>query len=238
MLEMTFNIVDEDRVGSLWHAYDTLVDMAKNVGFITTKVVNDKLKPDLVSGDLLISDKNWWSYKEFKEDVMSLDGPSPSIYPGSLILRFPQYHTGPYPTTGIVDGGKRMSFGEGLAEREPADGKGRYDLITPFGIRRLAIWYELGAKKYADRNWEKGMPFSRYIDAAKRHLDKYIMGMTDEDHLAAAAWNILSIMHHEELGQMEFDDMPHYMSDESQKERLKKQLNALYGMKEEEKDHE
>ena len=62
--------------------------------------------------------------------------------------------------------------------------------------------------------------------------------MTDEDHLAAAAWNILSIMHHEELGQMEFDDMPHYMSDESQKERLKKQLNALYGMKEEEKDHE
>lgn len=138
----------------------------------------------------------------------------------------------------IVDSGKRMSFGEGLAEREPTDGKGRYDLITPFGIRRLAIWYELGAKKYADRNWEKGMPFSRYIDAAKRHLDKYIMGMTDEDHLAAAAWNILSIMHHEELGQMEFDDMPHYMSDEYQKERLKKQLNALYGMKEEEKNHE
>lgn len=111
----------------------------------------------------------------------------------------------------IVDGGKRMSYGEGLAEREPADGKGRYDLITPFGIRRLAIWCELGAKKYADRNWEKGMPFSRYIDAAKRHLDKYIMGMTDEDHLAAAAWNILSIMHHEELGQLEFDDMPHYL---------------------------
>ena len=120
MFEMTFNIVDEDRVGSLWHAYDTLVDMAKNVGFITTKVVNDKLKPDLVSGDLLISDKNWWSYKEFKEDVMILDSSSPVICPGSLILRFPQYHTGPYPTTGIVDGGKRMSFGEGLAEREPA----------------------------------------------------------------------------------------------------------------------
>lgn len=111
----------------------------------------------------------------------------------------------------IVDSGKRMSFGEDLAEREPADGKGRYDLITPFGIRRLAIWCELGAKKYADRNWEKGMPFSRYIDAAKRHLDKYIMGMTDEDHLAAAAWNILAIMHHEELGQTELDDMPHYM---------------------------
>ncbi len=60
------------------------------------------------------------------------------------------------------------------------------------------------------RNWEKGIPFSRYIDSAKRHLDKYIMGMTDEDHLAAAAWNIFAIMHHQELGQTELDDMPHY----------------------------
>ena len=47
-------------------------------------------------------------------------------------------------------------------------------------------------------------------ETAKRHLDKYIMGMTDEDHLAAAAWNIFAIMHHQELGQTELDDMPHY----------------------------
>lgn len=117
MLEMSFK-VDDDRTESLRQAYDTLVEMAKNVGFITTKVVNDELKPDLVSRDLLISDKNWWSYKEFKEGVVQLDSTDPVICPGSLILRFPQYHTGPYPTTGIVDGGKRMSFGEGLAERE------------------------------------------------------------------------------------------------------------------------
>lgn len=114
--------------------------------------------------------------------------------------------------TAIVDGGKRMSYGEGLADREPTEGKGRYDLISPFSIRRLAIWFELGSKKYADRNWEKGMPFSRFVDSAKRHMDKYIMGMTDEDHLAAAAWNIMAIMHFEELGQTELDDMPHYLS--------------------------
>ena len=60
------------------------------------------------------------------------------------------------------------------------------------------------------RNWEKGMPFSRYVDSAKRHLDKFVMGMTDEDHLAAAAWNLFAIMHHQELGQTELDDMPHY----------------------------
>ena len=54
------------------------------------------------------------------------------------------------------------------------------------------------------------MPFSRYVDSAKRHLDKFIMGMTDEDHLAAAVWNLCAIMHHQELGQLELDDMPHY----------------------------
>lgn len=63
-----------------------------------------------------------------------------------------------------------------------------------------------------DRNWEKGMPFSRYVDSAKRHLDQFVMGMTDEDHLAAACWNLIAIMHHQELGQMELDDMPHYLT--------------------------
>ena len=38
------------------------------------------------------------------------------------------------------------------------------------------------------------------------------MGMTDEDHLAAAAWNILCIIHHEEMGQTDLDDMPHYLN--------------------------
>ena len=111
---------------------------------------------------------------------------------------------------GIDDGGERIRYGENGAFREPADGKGRFDLVSPFALQRLARWYELGAKKYEDRNWEKGIPFSRYMDSAMRHLTKYMMGMTDEDHLAAAAWNITCIMHHEELGQMELDDLPHY----------------------------
>lgn len=43
-------------------------------------------------------------------------------------------------------------------------------MVSPFAMRRLAQHYENGAQKYADRNWEKGMPFSRYVDSAKRHL--------------------------------------------------------------------
>ena len=38
--------------------------------------------------------------------------------------------------------------------------------------------------------------------------------MDDEDHLAAAAWNIFAIMHYQELGMWELDDMPHYIKGE------------------------
>lgn len=112
----------------------------------------------------------------------------------------------------ITDKGERITYGENMAIREPTSGKGRFDLITPFGIDRLAKWYELGSRKYTDRNWELGMPFSRYTDSASRHLNKFIMGMEDEDHLAAAVWNLMAIIHHEELGELHLDDMPHYLS--------------------------
>lgn len=118
----------------------------------------------------------------------------------------------------IDDSGARMSYGDDKAIREPSTGKGRFDLITPFGLTRLAKWYELGSKKYSDRNWEKGMPFSRYVDSAFRHLIKFMMGMEDEDHLAAAVWNLLCIIHHQELGQTELDDLPHYLSNNKEKE--------------------
>lgn len=126
----------------------------------------------------------------------------------------------------IDDGGERVGFGEGRAVREPSEGKGRFDLVSPYANRRLARWYELGAGKYSDRNWEKGgIPFSRYLDSAFRHLNKYLMGMTDEDHLAAAAWNIFSIMHFEELGDMQWDDLPHYESGDSSDDKELKKMN-------------
>lgn len=111
---------------------------------------------------------------------------------------------------GIDDGGERMVFESG-ALREPATGKGRFDLVSPFGLRRIAMWYELGALKYAERNWEKGIPMSRCVDSAMRHLNKFLMGMTDEDHLAAAAWNVIAIMHYEETGRTDLDDLPHFI---------------------------
>jgi len=45
---------------------------------------------------------------------------------------------------GMKDSGERIVFGEDKAMREPATGKGRYDLISPFAIKRLALVLEKG----------------------------------------------------------------------------------------------
>jgi len=97
----------------------------------------------------------------------------------------------------LPDSGKRENFKTG-AVRDIQEGKGRFDLISPAALTRLAIHYENGSRKYDDRNWEKGIPASRCFSSAVRHLFKWIAGLNDEDHLAAAAWNIFAIMHFEE----------------------------------------
>lgn len=104
------------------------------------------------------------------------------------------------------DGGTRLDCGTG-ALREDEAGKGRFDLIPFEPMMRLARWYELGAKKYGDRNWEHGLPVSRCVSAALRHLFKYLAGMRDEDHLAAVAWNVFAIMHFEAV-MPEMQDLP------------------------------
>lgn len=109
----------------------------------------------------------------------------------------------------VNDSGKREEFPSGMV-RDTREGKGRYDLITPFGLRRLAQVYERGAVKYNERNWEKGAPFGRFIDSALRHIEQYIMGANDEDHLAHATWNLMAIMHFEELGRTDLDDRPEW----------------------------
>lgn len=171
-----------------------------------------------------------WNPEEIKKKIIVEDIES-ILYPYIFFIEHPHKlnHNGvtyQKKLEGIDDGGERMQYGENGAFREPATGKGRYDLITPFALERIAKWYELGALKYADRNWEKGIPFSRFVDSAMRHMNKYLMGMTDEDHLSAAAWNIMSIIHFEELGRADLDDLPHYMVDDSLDREKKDKRNG------------
>ena len=95
---------------------------------------------------------------------------------------------------GLDDSGKRINYGEGKAEREPTVGKGDMYSFPPAAMLRLSKHYELGSMKYSQRNYMKGIPVSRFMDSALRHLYKYLDGMDDEDHLAAAAFNILGAM--------------------------------------------
>ncbi len=110
----------------------------------------------------------------------------------------------------IQDGGARINYDHG-AMREPSTGKGAYELISPFAWERIAIWYELGARKYADRNWEKGIPFGRLIQSAIRHMIRWMKGDRSEDHLAAVCWNVMAMIHFEETGQAtEWNNYPAY----------------------------
>jgi len=91
----------------------------------------------------------------------------------------------------LQDSGSRRDWNTG-AIREVVSGKGRYDLLPPAAIFALARVFEEGAKKYSERNWEKGMPLSVYIDSGLRHIFKHLEGQRDEKHMAQAAWNIIA----------------------------------------------
>ena len=58
-------------------------------------------------------------------------------------------------------------------------------------ILEVSKHFEEGAKKYSERNWEKGIPIHCYIDSAVRHYLKFLRGDTDERHDRAFCWNIL-----------------------------------------------
>ena len=110
--------------------------------------------------------------------------------------------------------GTKQEYSSG-ATRDNSISKGKYVLISPMALKRLAGVYERGAANHGDRNWEKGFPISRALDSAIRHIFQYIEGLRDEDHLAQAAWNIFAAIHFEEMierGKLpgDLNDLPNY----------------------------
>ena len=111
-----------------------------------------------------------------------------------------------YENTVIPEKKEEMPTG---AHRADATGKGKYVLISPVAMRRLAGVYERGAAAYGSNNWKKGMPMSRVLDSAIRHLYQYLGGDRSEDHLAQAAWNVFAAIHFEEK-RPELNDLEDY----------------------------
>lgn len=117
----------------------------------------------------------------------------------------------------IKDSGHRQEFSTGSV-RDSEEGKGWYAHLSPISLERLAKHMEAGGIKYASRNWEKGQPLARFLESAVRHLYKYLEGHRDEDHLAAAMWNVHGLIHTEEMvrrGRLpaELDNLPNYLEE-------------------------
>ena len=87
-------------------------------------------------------------------------------------------------------------------------GKLRLDLLPPEWEEALAQVMTHGVKKYAERNWELGMDWSKVYGPLRRHVLAWLKGEElDREsglpHMAHVAWNALALMVYEQrrLGQ-------------------------------------
>lgn len=74
----------------------------------------------------------------------------------------------------------------------------RFDLIPAGPLWEMATHYGVGAKKYADRNWEKGYAWSKSFAAAMRHAWQFWFGEdydpeTKTKHVICAAWHFFAL---------------------------------------------
>jgi hypothetical protein len=91
-------------------------------------------------------------------------------------------------------------------------GKQRYDMLPFDAIEELVKVYTFGVDKYGERNWEKGIVFSRLIAAVFRHIMDWLLRETYDretglHHLAHAAWGCLAIVHFQKIGKKNLDDI-------------------------------
>jgi|GEM_PF-1419395 len=89
-------------------------------------------------------------------------------------------------------------------------GKLRYDLIPADCLEELAKIYTMGAQKYDDHNWRKGMKWSRPFAALMRHAWSWFKGEDIDPesglpHLAHAAWNCFTLLNYSR-SHPEYDD--------------------------------
>lgn len=93
----------------------------------------------------------------------------------------------------------------------------RFDLIPAKPMWKVAEVYGLGSRKYADRNWENGYPWSLSYGALQRHLNQFWQGESiDPDgqhHLASVVFHALALMEYENT-HPGHDDRPKRVTDD------------------------
>jgi len=109
-------------------------------------------------------------------------------------------------------------------------GKLRVDLVAPEQILALAAVYTYGCRKYAERNWEKGMAWGRVFAAAMRHLWAWWGGKKHDPesklpHLWHAFWGVGVLLVYECRGFTHFDDRSAGVDVDGLLERINAALN-------------
>lgn len=131
----------------------------------------------------------------------------------------------------IKDSGEHKEEGTGTgAVRSSGEGRGRPSLLPFDALMEVSVHFEEGAAKYDDRNWEKGLKLSRYLDSMLRHVTDITMGDTSESHERAIAWNALCFLatwKRIQNGTLPagLDDLPHHVA--SRASRKKHDLHKI-----------
>src|SRR6187431_514990 len=95
-------------------------------------------------------------------------------------------------------GPKEVRVKDPISGGEKGMKEARFSLIPSKWLWELATHYGKGARKYEDRNWEKGYKWSLSFDASQRHLNQFLLGErydaeTGSHHLIAAAWHLIAL---------------------------------------------
>jgi hypothetical protein len=143
--------------------------------------------------------------------IGQMDG---GYYPDQFRLFFPKLVTG-----GPTMPGRTVTFGPpntdvGGLNRD--SGKLRMDLVPPSAMKAVAevLGKATESGKYPERNWEKGIKYSRIYANIQRHLLDWFDG-SDKDYesglnpLKHALCRVAMLIEYIERDMKEFDDRPH-----------------------------
>lgn len=102
--------------------------------------------------------------------------------------------------------------------------KNRLELLAPEFLMGIGRVLTFGAKKYEDRNWEKGIRYGRVFGALLRHLWTWWSGEsidseTEQSHLYHAGCCLMFLSTYEARGMTDFDDRPPTPTTPSQSSR-------------------
>ena len=89
-----------------------------------------------------------------------------------------------------IEQGERRTFSTG-AKKQADAGKGTPVLFPPDAYLEISKHFEEGAEVHGSRNWEKGIPLSALMNSLERHIQQEKMGLMDEEHGRAIAWNAI-----------------------------------------------